>query len=285
MFRHILVPLDGSEFAEWAIPVAEQLAILTGHLAVLATCTVHLVRVVDLAGAGSWIPSFGILPEGVARSEQEQAHRYLERVRSYFEADGVQVRTEELTGDTVSALLRYEREESIDLVVMCSHLRSGVSRLAMGSVGEQLLRQGGAPVLLVHAGAPPADLQHAVVPLDGTRFAEQALAVVQGLAQYVVQRVTLVHVLQDQEEARLSARYLAQCMQQIQAQHLRCEYRILRGDPAQIILSVARDNKLLVMTSHCRNLLSRVARGSVAERVIHGGAAAVLLARRWPCNE
>src|ERR1700690_1638370 len=117
-----MVPLDGTELAEWAIPVAEQLAILTGRLAALDTCTVHLVRVIDLTG-GSWGPNFGVLSDEVALYEREQAHAYLQNMCARLEADGAQVVAQELIGDTMTTLLDYEQEAEIDLVVMCSHLR------------------------------------------------------------------------------------------------------------------------------------------------------------------
>src|SRR5919202_1615814 len=62
-------------------------------------------------------------------------------------------------------------------------------------------------------------------------------------------------------------------------EHLACWQRVEQGDPAEAIIDVAGTDKLVVMVTRGRCGLMRWALGSVADRVAHGGVAAVLLVR------
>src|ERR687886_1638940 len=207
MFQHIMVPLDGSELAERALPCAERLGVATG-------ATLHLVHVVELAPPLTWpfAPAYlpGSVYDDVVAQETQQATAYLDKMRERVAAGGVPVHTEQMLGLAAATLLDYERDAGIDLVVMCSHGRSGLARFALGSVAGHLLRHGGAPVLLVRPfGDPePVTLQHAVVPLDGSERAEEALRVVDQLVRYVVHEVTLLRVIGAAEEGPDAKRYL-----------------------------------------------------------------------------
>src|SRR5919202_3071227 len=163
MFQQIMVPLDGSELAERALPCAERLAVATG-------ATLHLVHVVELAPPLTWpfAPAYlpGSVYDDVVAQETQQATAYLDKMRERVAASGVHVRTEQMVGLAAPSLLDYECDAGIDLVVMSSHGRSGMARFALGSVADRLLRHGGAPVLLVRPFGAAVTLAHAVVPLD-----------------------------------------------------------------------------------------------------------------------
>jgi nucleotide-binding universal stress UspA family protein len=162
---------------------------------------------------------------------------------------------------------------------MCSHGRTGLARFALGSVAEHLLRHGAAPVLLVRPFGDPVTLEHAVVPLDGSERAEEALRVVDHLARCVVQEVTVLRVVGAAQEGPEAERYLAEVAGRLTQEPLACWRRVAQGDPAEAILDVAGTDKLVVMATRGRSGLTRWALGSVADRVAHGGAAAVLLVR------
>ena len=162
---------------------------------------------------------------------------------------------------------------------MCSHGRTGLARFALGSVAEHLLRHGTAPVLLVRPFGDPVSLEHAVVPLDGSERAEKALQVVDQLARSVVHEVTLLRVIGAAEEGPEAERYLEEVAARLTQKHLVCSRRVTQGDPAEAILDVAGTDKLVVLATRGRSGLMRWALGSVADRVAHGGAAAVLLVR------
>lgn len=297
MFRQILVPLDGSDLAERALPVAERLARATD-------ATIHVIRVSEppppalvWAGATGGMMSGGYLPGPVAAgddlfaAENRAASAYLDAVRERMSASGVSVRATHVTGDIASALLDYERDAAIDLVVVCSHGRSGLARFALGSIAERLLHYGAVPVLLVRAFGAPVDLAHAVVPLDGSALAERALPVLGHLAHAVVRAFTLVRVVGAGEDGPEAERYLEGVAHDLQRQDVFqggdgvCQRRVEQGDPARAILDVAGADKLVVMATHGRAGLTRWAMGSVADRVARGGAGAVLLVRGTETGE
>ena len=276
MFQQILVPLDGSELAERALPCAERLGVATG-------ATLHLVHVVELAPplTGPFAPAYlpGSVYGDLVAQETQLATAYLDKMRERAAAGGVHVRTEQMVGYAAATLLDYERDAGIDLVVMCSHGRSGLARFALGSVADRLLHHGSAPVLLVRPFGAPVTLQHAVVPLDGSERAEEGLRAVDQLAHDVVHEVTVLRVIGAAAEGPEAERYLEEVARRLTQQHLACWRRVVQGDPAAIIIDVAGTDKLVVMATHGRSGLMRWALGSVADRVAHGGPAAALLAR------
>jgi len=146
MFDRIMVPLDGSELAERALPYARELAAAT-------RATLHLVRVVDLPPAvkthrlGAPV---NVYAEVIA-AQRDEANAYLEDARAREEDAGRTVTVQRLDGDAASVLLDYVLEAGIDTVVMTSRGGSGLSRWALGTIADRVMRGGTVPVLLVPA--------------------------------------------------------------------------------------------------------------------------------------
>jgi nucleotide-binding universal stress UspA family protein len=118
----ILVPLDTSETAEAALPVAELLA---AH----SDARLHLVAV-----RMSFEPG-----------QTRELYAYLEHIASAERGAGRQVRTTLRIGDPAEAILMLERELGIDLVVMATHGRRGLRRLLLGSVADRVVRASRVP--------------------------------------------------------------------------------------------------------------------------------------------
>lgn len=152
MYERIVVPLDGSELAERALPTAEELARLTG-------APLHIVRVVDLTrlepyAAYGLAPEFGAMAT-VLGDEDTAAREYLAATERALTERGVKVTSELRTGTAAREIIALARPQ--DLVVMASHGRGGVARWFLGSVAEEVARQAPAPVLLVRAVAAAAE--------------------------------------------------------------------------------------------------------------------------------
>jgi len=282
MFRQILVPLDGSERGDRALPVALLLAEAAG-------ATLHLVRVVEppLLSASTLAASSGLHDDFMA-SEGADAAAYLARVEADVNADGGRrkVHAVSLSGNAAAMLLDYERDAGIDLVVLCSHGCGGLARFILGSVAERLLRHGAAPTLVVAAWGPAVVLTCAVVPLDGSVAAEEALRTVDMLAGAVVRKVLLLRAVDDAAATTEAERYLQQAAAGLTRERLECQWRVTRDDPAEAIVDAAGADALVVMTAyghaHQRRMHSSLAHwalGSVADRVAHGGTAGVLVVR------
>ena len=152
----IVVPLDGSELAEEALPVARRAARMLER-------PLHLTRVVGMdeilatvrtrrkAGGTDAIQVPDADPYEVARIDTEaEATSYLEDVAARFRDEGFQV-TEEMRGGTPAFELAWAVTPS-DLVVMTSRGQGGFQRWMVGSVAERMVREAPAPVLLVPVG-------------------------------------------------------------------------------------------------------------------------------------
>ena len=152
MYKHILVPLDGSELAEMALAHAQALAKSSDG-------TVHLIQVTErmtqtVSGA-SQFSSGSAGPETLmalnrqfAEARATQAHDYLDRISERLKGEGIQVTTELHEGTPHEHIVEYAKRESIDLVIMSTHGHSGLKRL-IGSVTDRVVGSCVAPVLVV----------------------------------------------------------------------------------------------------------------------------------------
>jgi nucleotide-binding universal stress UspA family protein len=151
-FGKILVPLDGSELAEGVLPVVERLTRPAGGAVVL----VHAVEPV-VAPTLAETPIAVQEPAPVRTAEAEE---YLSRV-----ADGLEVRHVAVTcavrlGPAVSVIHDTAAATGAGLIAMSTHGRTGLGRLIMGSVAEQVLRSAPVPVLLWRAPTGPTTASH-----------------------------------------------------------------------------------------------------------------------------
>lgn len=142
MYKHILVPLDGSPLAEAALVHAETLAMQFGSELVLLRVVVSPYAIVapDLVLAGY---------DSNHQQFADQADQYLKTVAGKLAARRIQVRTLTCDGPVAEAIIERARENRIDLIVMSTHGRGGVSRWVYGSVADRLLQAAPCPVLLV----------------------------------------------------------------------------------------------------------------------------------------
>ena len=177
MFERILVPLDGSARAEHAIPVAARLVRASGGVVVL-------LRVAGLPSA------FAPYPAGdpwtvqkIIDADVAEAQDYVESVANLYRLKSVRVETEVIVGAAATTILSVAGAGRFDLIVLCSHGRSGMRRWMLGSVAEKVARYAPVPVLLLRDGGPtlaatPLEVEgvlRALIPLDGSARAEAAL--------------------------------------------------------------------------------------------------------------
>ncbi len=174
MFQRILVPLDGSTRAERAVPVAARLAHASGGVVIL-------VRVVNKS-SGFWpfVTQQITLAQQALTADLAEAERYLAGVATARDLADVYTESMVQFGPTVSTLLAVADSAHADLIVLCSHGYTGLTRRMMGSVAENLAREAVMPVLVLREDgpAPGPDAERplrAIVPLDGTAGAKEAL--------------------------------------------------------------------------------------------------------------
>ena len=144
MYKKILVPLDGSELAECVLPHVESITKGCGAE------TVVFLRVIDTD-----IPSAveAYLSEEQTNKADKGTKRavkqYLNQLGSQVQLGKVDLQTQSISGKVAESIVGYAAENSIDLIVIATHGRSGVSRWVMGSVADRVLRATCIPVLMI----------------------------------------------------------------------------------------------------------------------------------------
>jgi nucleotide-binding universal stress UspA family protein len=298
-FRSILVPLDGSSFAEQAVPVASLIA--RQGRGKLRLVLVHPVPPAPIDPAAAKV--FTSIDLATRKSER----RYLRGVQTRLRAGGVPLSAAvTLTGKPGGALTRYAREIGADLVVMATHGRGGVRRAWLGSVADHLIRTLRIPVLLVRpregqpAPEPRLGEGQILVPLDGSRLAEQVLDSAAALARLWDAEVTLLQVIRpilppadltlpvpssyDEDLTALSRRqaqdYLDDLVEQLRDRGLRAAGAAVVGwHAADTILEVAHPERVaaVAIATQGRGGIRRLALGSVADKVVRGAEVPVLV--------
>lgn len=148
MYEKMLVTLDGSELSECVLPHAE--AFREGF----PGCEIILLRVVESTRDAIVADTATIRPDQWIEREKEMvaaAEDYLKQVMVRLEQGGSPVRPEVTVGRVEERITDIAEREEVDLILMATHGRSGVSRWVMGSIAEKVLRTAHAPVLMVRA--------------------------------------------------------------------------------------------------------------------------------------
>jgi nucleotide-binding universal stress UspA family protein len=139
VYATIAVPLDSSELAEQALAHAAEIARHFGaHVELLTVIPSSVEEAVEgEAARDAWV------------RQMLEAQEYLEGVGARLEAEGLSVTTVVRRGDVAEEIIEYG--EHCDLIVMCTHGRSGLGRWVYGSITDRTLRHAGVPILLVRA--------------------------------------------------------------------------------------------------------------------------------------
>jgi len=150
MFDRILVPLDGSELAECILPYVEELTRDKKMKEVI------LFRVCERPEISADYPAS--MPESweqhvkdIMTGAQEQCSLYLGGIEKKLSNSGVKIRVECCLGKAADEIVKFAEKNQVDLIIMASHGRSGISRWTIGSVAEKVFRSTCVPVLLIRA--------------------------------------------------------------------------------------------------------------------------------------
>lgn len=144
MYNKILVPLDGSENAECILEHVK--AVATGcHVP-----DVVLLRVIESFPA--YYMDYRISEEFIRQSQdaaKADAREYLTKTADKMTKQGMSVSTQVIEGKAADSILDYSIKNSVDLIIMATHGRTGISRWALGSVADKVVRTSNAPVMVV----------------------------------------------------------------------------------------------------------------------------------------
>jgi nucleotide-binding universal stress UspA family protein len=146
MYQKILIPLDGSELAECSLDHAKAIA---------QGCRVPEVI---LFRAMEPLPVRNLPPLAEARGvsirsdierEQQEAKDYVLKIENKLKAEGIPSQAITVEGEAAHEILNYAENNNVDLIIMCTHGRSGLSRFLFGSVAEKVSGHSRVPVLLI----------------------------------------------------------------------------------------------------------------------------------------
>ena len=146
MYEKIMVPLDGSELAECVLPHVE------GFIKGCHVSNVVFVRVVAPITA-----PVGNVYVGREESRERESTRksavkdYLNQIVDRLKQEGAELHSEVLVGRVADSLADYTEKNDIDLILIATHGRSGVTRWVRGSIADKILRYSNVPVLMVRA--------------------------------------------------------------------------------------------------------------------------------------
>jgi nucleotide-binding universal stress UspA family protein len=302
-FRSILVPLDGSPFAEQAVPLAARTAQRAGS-------KLRLILVHGLPSAPIDLVTAKLFTS-IELATRKSERAYLRGIQTRLRDGGTRLASAvTLTGKAGPALAQYVREMGIDLVVMSTHGRGGIRRAWLGSVADYLIRTLEVPVLLLRpvesepGSARPAASGPILVPLDGSPLAEEALGPAIALARAWDAELALLQVVRpvllsadpalplplpsafDQDLTTMwrtqAQDYIDGIVEQLHGQGIRATGAASLGwYPADSILEAARPERVaaIVIATHGRGGLSRLALGSVTDKVVRGADVPVLACR------
>jgi nucleotide-binding universal stress UspA family protein len=299
-YRRILLPLDGSPLAEQALAYGAELAAAGAELLLLRVIP-EPKAIRDRFGEVS-----ATADEVLRRSRQnaiEELIEAVERVRALTLEPSVCVVV--AVGDPAEQIMRVAETRRIDLILMTSHGRGAIGRLAFGSVADRVARSSPVPVLVTRprdADTASVGIRRLVVPLDGSELSRQALPAAVALAQQFGLPLRLVSVLDlwsasspalaygaafgqelyddlMHDAEALQSRMLEDAAAPLRASGLSVEATLLHGPVAQAIMVATAPGDVIVMTSHGTSGVTRWLLGSVAEKLVREGPVPVMLLR------
>jgi len=296
MKRKILVPLDGSPFAERVLAFIRKIAkprmteLILVHVSqpsqyytVMVPDAMHTVNITD---------------------GQERAKQYLDRITADLQAEWYTVNSVMSEGDVASTICDVADAQDADLIAMTTHGRSGIEKWMLGSVADRVVRSAQQPVFLVRPQkdqTPATSIRRILVPLDGSRLAEEALLEASVLAKdnqseiFLLQSVefpeywgeeyagmhAMPSMISTEEQEAAAKDYLLQVGKRLTSEGFSAQIIVTTGHAASAISDVVADNDidLIVMSTHGRSGLSRWVFGSVAEKVVRLAECPVMLIR------
>lgn len=291
MFKHILLPLDGSQLAESAIPFVVELC-------KKLDCKITLLHVIEKDAPSE------IHGQHHLTNEVEACDYLGEIADKYFSFCGSvekHVHTEEVS-QVAQSIVQHSGEFAPDLIVLCAHGVGGLRDIVAGPIAQQVIADGNVPVLLIHPENPFKGFKNLLLPLDGEQEHDRVLTFAADLARQLSSDLRLVRVVPtyatlEGETAALgtilpattiayldvmeeeAAEYLQKHLDSLYGKGINTEAEVQRGDPAQeVVKSANRSNTdVIILGTHGKSGLNAFWSGSVAPKILARTKIPVLL--------
>jgi len=304
MFERILVPLDGSELSERALPYAEELGTRLGSEIILITVGTldetmeHPERRVYLS------KTVANMEQGIKKSAARAAVKVKVPSSVVSSPDHILRPAHEF--------LDYADKENIDLIIMGTHGRTGITRWMLGSTANKVVQAFKCPILLIRAkGDMPASvhLEKILVPLDGSKESEAVLPFIEYLASKIEPAVSLLNIVEmpyhvyaspvvtgyggagiarvpyNEEELKpfreAAEKYIKSVNDKLAAAGIQVNSEVRVGSPGDEIIEVEKEMRpdIVAMSTHGHSGFGRFDHGSITDKVLHGGNTPLLLVR------
>ena len=305
MFDPILVPLDGSLLAECVLPHASAIARAFNS-------RVMLLRALDRNQAAEKAQLFDLLNWQINKTG---AKLYLEKTSARLQKSDLRVEVTVLEGLVAESITDFAQSQGMKLIILSSHGRSGLSQWGLSSVTQKIIFSAPTSVLIIRAHQPTAsDLDERLytrimVPLDGSRRAENVLPIVTVLARFHQSRIHLVHVVRAPEMARQmplaredvdlsnriiarnreeAIRYLDQVRLHSPLEGIDVETHLLTGDNAASALHEFSDQEnidLVALSAHGYSGNNRWPYGSMVNNFILYSKVPLIIVQDLPAKE
>ncbi len=297
MYEKILVPLDGSELAEVALPYAEELVGKLGS-------EVTLLHVCESAEA-QYHHMHQLYMQKMVAATKRGVKKYFEKL----DDKTITVRSSILSGHPAEQIVDFAEKQHIDLIIIATHGWSGIRRWVLGSVTDKVVQATKRPVALIRAKGvhhhtfAEGTLKKTLIPLDGSKEGEAVIPYVEELASRLKGEVVLLHVVPSpspvyavvpgetvqipytQAEVELlkadAGSYLEKIANAFKEKHIEVKFEVKSGNTGNEIIKLADEVQadLVAMSTHGRSGFTRWALGSTADKVLNAGNTPLLLVR------
>jgi nucleotide-binding universal stress UspA family protein len=286
-YKRLLVPLDGSELAERALPYAQTIAKTMGSEITLFTVSIALVEQLD-----------------------RPMKAYLELKAKELQAQGIKASSAVAYGTVPDEIVGFADKNNIDLIIISTHGYSGIKRWVLGSVARKVLYGTSVQVLLIKSKAPKVskvELKKLMLPLDGSLFSESPIPFIRQLTKDSHAEIFLTLVCEPPlvpsygdhpinptwekhrdkvwlEAKKQAAEYLKKMEAVLKKQGMIVRSEVIPGElgrVAETLLQAAEKDKidLITMATHGRSSVSRWVYGGTANRIVEQSIQPVLLIR------
>ena len=293
MFNRILVPLDGSELSESALPYAEELAgAFNSELELLSVCE---------SSQNEYRHMYQLYLQKIA----EQARNHIKAYPARNASLTASVKIVIMDGEPAAQIIDYAEKNEFGLVIMVSHGRSGIMPWAMGSIATRVAERVDRPVLFIRAGAARPKtgkgemFSKILTPLDGSEAGEAILPYIKELASQFDTEVTLFQTIEpgqhvftvgglsyisfpEPEVDALIARakqYLKKTGRKMAENRATVRYEVKRGNAAHEIIKYADETKTQLVAFSSQRHSGTGHHDNITHKILQAGHIPLLLVR------
>ncbi len=286
MFKNILVPLDGSYLAEFALPVAL-------IFAKKYNAAITLVHIVENNPPGKVHGQHHL-------QNYDEAVSYLNKIASSLAEPEIEIKChvhDNSKNDVVQSIVGHHTELAIDLIIMTTHGWGGFKGIIFGNIAQQIITLGNIPVLFIPPVLNRPDInnyfiKNILIPIDGTEEHEAGLSFAIDIAKNFASELHLLLVIptlytQRSKNQSISIflpatfreilnlnknkadSYIRDKIEQIEKMGIKVSGEVKRGNPPAIIAKIInkRNVRLIVLSTHGKAGLSAFWAESVAAKI------------------